>query len=184
MRSGTPVLAILWLATSACNDAPTSVTDVHSDSKISAPHADLTIANAPPAIVPAFLCSVIFGGTMTVPAGSEVVIAQRWTAKTMGLVQQFLNAQTTTIVVNAGAPTDVSDRYDPIASTAGGAYSTRVLQPTGVTVGTGESMTFSLVLEFSHQLHDGYTFEDGDSHKKLIFGPGVAAEFPCTVIGT
>ena len=118
------------------------------------------------------------------PAGSEVVIVQRWTAKTIGLVQQFLNAQTTTIVVNAGAPTDVSDGYDPITPAAGGAYLTRVLHPTGVTVGTGESMTFSLVLELAHQLHDGYTFEDVDSHRKLIFGPGVAFEFPCTVIGT
>jgi len=141
------------------------------------------IVYAQTAIVPAFVCAVIFGGSVTVPAGSEIVVAQRWGAKTRGLVQAFLNAQTTTIVVNDGAAIDVSGGYDPIASVPGGGYFTRVLQPTGVTVGVGESMTFDLLLEFSHRLHDGYTFEDGDSHKLLFFGPGVAFEFPCTVTG-
>jgi hypothetical protein len=79
---------------------------------------------------------------------------------------------------------DVSDRYDPIAPSPSGGYFTRVFQPTGVTVGIGETMTFSIVMELAHQLHDGFTFEDADSHKKLFFGPGVAFEFPCTVVGS
>jgi hypothetical protein len=51
---------------------------------------------------------VIFGGQWTVPAGSDVVVAQRWEAKNAGLVQAFLNAQMTTLAVNGGAPLDIS----------------------------------------------------------------------------
>ena len=134
-------------------------------------------------IVPAFRCAVVFGGSMTVPAGSEIVITQRWGAKTAGLVQDFLIAQTTTIVVNDGPPTDVSDGYDPIAGAPDGSYFTRVFQPTGITLNAGESMTFVLTLELAHQIHDGFTFEDEDNNKKLFFGPGVAFQFPCTITG-
>jgi hypothetical protein len=78
---------------------------------------------------------------------------------------------------------DVSDRYDRSPVTEWWRF-TCVLQLTGVTVGIGETMTFSIVMELAHQLHDGFTFEDADSHKKLFFGPGVAFEFPCTVVGS
>lgn len=134
-------------------------------------------------IIPAFRCAVVSGGSMTVPAGSEIVVTQRWGAKTMGLVQDFLNAQTTTIAVDNAAPIDVSDGYDPIALAADGSYFTRVFQPTGITLNAGESMTFVLTIELGHQIHDGFTFEDEDNNKKLFFGPGIAGEFPCTVTG-
>lgn len=140
-------------------------------------------AHAQTAIVPAFVCSVIFGGNITVPAGSEVVVAQRWEAKTRGLVQTFLNAQTTTIALNGDPSLDISQDYDPIAPTSSGDYFTRVLHPTGVTLAVGESMTFELVLDLSHLLHDGFTLEDDDSHKFQFFGPGAAFAFPCTVTG-
>jgi len=138
-------------------------------------------ARADTAIVPAFVCAQLSGGNATVPAGSQVV-AQRWEAKTRGLVQTFLNAQTTTISVNGGEPVDVSADYAPIAPTStGDLYFTRVLYDTGVTLSAGESMTFNLVITLSHRLHDGFTLADGDSHKPLFFGPGDTFEFPCTV---
>ena len=140
------------------------------------------IAHADTAIVPAFVCAEISGGNATVPAGSQVVVAQRWEAKNRGLVQTFLNAQTTTISVNGGEPVDVSTDYDPIAPTSDGAsYFTRVLYDTGVTLNAGESMTFNLVISLSHRLHDGFTLADGESHKPLLFGPGETFEFGCTV---
>jgi hypothetical protein len=75
------------------------------------------IAHADTAIVPAFVCAEL-GGNATVPAGSQVVVAQRWEAKTKGLVRTYLNAQTTTISVNGGEPVDVSTDYAPIAPTS------------------------------------------------------------------
>jgi hypothetical protein len=142
-----------------------------------------TVARAQTAVVPAFPCAVIFGGQWTVPAGSDVVVAQRWEAKSTGLVQAFLNAQTTTIAVDGGAPLDISGDYVPISVAAGGGYFTRVAHDTGITLGAGETLTFNVVISFSHRVLDGFTLADETSHRPLFFGPGVAFEFPCEVTG-
>ena len=140
------------------------------------------VALADIAIVPAFPCVEFFGGNWTVPAGSEVVVAQRWEANTRGLVRDFLRAQSTDLTVNGGAPVDVSDQWGTIILVpADHVYRTSMFLPTGVTLAAGESMTFDLVLALSHRLLDGLTLADGDSHKPLFFGPGVAFEFACTV---
>ena len=142
-----------------------------------------TVARAQTAVVPAFPCAVIFGGQWTVPAGSDVVVAQRWEAKNTGLVQAFLNAQTTTLTVDGGAPLDISGEYVPISAAPGGGYFTRVAHDTGITLGAGDSLTFNVVISFSHRVLDGFTLADETSHRPLFFGPGVAFEFPCEVTG-
>jgi hypothetical protein len=141
------------------------------------------VARAQTAVVPAFPCAVIFGGQWTVPAGSDVVVAQRWEAKTRGLVEAFLNAQTTTLSVNGGAPLDISGEYAPISAAPGGTYFTRVAHDSGITLGAGDSMTFNVVISFSHRVLDGFTLADETSHQPLFFGPGVTFEFPCEVTG-
>jgi hypothetical protein len=103
-------------------------------------------ARAQTAVVPAFPCAVIFGGQWTVPAGSDVVVAQRWEAKNRGLVQTFLNAQTTTLAVNGSAALDISGEYVPVSAAPGGTYFTRVAHDTGITLGAGESLTFNVVI--------------------------------------
>ena len=93
------------------------------------PHRVLALpaaARAQTAVVPAFPCAVIFGGQWTVPAGHDVVVAQRWEAKNRGLVQTFLNARTTTLSINGGAALDISGEYVPISAAPGGTYFTRV----------------------------------------------------------
>ena len=135
------------------------------------------------AVVPAFPCAVIFGGQWTVPAGSDVVVAQRWEAKNTGLVQAFLNAQTTTLAVNGGAPLDISSEYVPISAAQDGTYFTRVAHDTGITLGVGERLSFNVVISFSYRVIDGFTLADETSHRPLFFGPGVAFEFPCEVTG-
>ena len=142
-----------------------------------------TVAHAQTAVVPAFPCAVIFGGQWTVPAGSDVVVAQRWEAKNTGLVQAFLNGQTTTLTVDDGAPLDISGGYVLISAAPGGGYFTRVAHDTGVTLGAGESLTFNVVISFSHRVLDGFTLADETSRRPLFFGPGVAFEFPCEVTG-
>lgn len=140
-------------------------------------------ARAQTAVVPAFACAVIFGGQWTVPAGSDVVVAQRWEAKNRGLVQTFLNAQTTTLAVNGAAPLDISGEYVPVSAAPGGTYFTRVAHDTGITLGAGERLTFKVVISFSQRVLDGFTLADETSHRPLFFGPGVAFEFPCEVTG-
>jgi hypothetical protein len=141
------------------------------------------VARAQTAVVPAFPCAVIFGGQWTVPAGSDVVVAQRWEAKYRGLVEAFLNAQTTTLSINGAAPLDISGEYVPISAAAGGTYFTRVAHDTGITLGAGDTLTFTVVISFSHRVLDGFTLADETSHRPLFFGPGVAFEFPCEVTG-
>jgi hypothetical protein len=133
-----------------------------------------TVARAQTAVVPAFPCAVIFGGQWTVPAGSDVVVAQRWEAKNTGLVQAFLNGQTTTLALNGGAPPDISGEYVPISAAPGGGYFTRVAHDTGITLRAGESLTFNVVISFSHRVLDGFTLADETSH---------AFEFPCELTG-
>jgi len=140
-------------------------------------------ARAQTAVVPAFPCAVIFGGQWTVPAGSDVVVAQRWEAKNRGLVQAFLNVQTTTLAVNGGAALDISGEYVPVSAAPGGTYFTRVAHDTGITLGAGERLTFNLVISFSQRVLDGFTLADETSHRPLFFGPGGAFEFPCEVTG-
>jgi hypothetical protein len=142
-----------------------------------------TTARAQTAVVPAFPCAVIFGGQWTVPAGSDVVVAQRWEAKNRGLVQSFLNAQTTTLSINGGAALDISGEYVPVSAAPGGTYFTRVAHDTGITLEAGDSLTFNVVISFSQRVLDGFTLADETSHRPLFFGPGVAFEFPCEVTG-
>jgi hypothetical protein len=115
--------------------------------------------------------------------GEIVVVAQRWEAKNRGLVEAFLNAQTTTLSINGAAPLDISGEYVPISAAAGGTYFTRVAHDTGITLGAGDTLTFTVIISFSHRVLDGFTLADETSHRPLFFGPGVAFEFPCEVTG-
>ena len=138
----------------------------------------------PIAVVGAFGCAVIRGGQVTRPAGSQVRIAQGWSAKSKGLMVDYLQAQTTTIIVNGGPPIDVSDAYSPPAPDDFGTFGSDVGYDTGIVLAAGESMTFVVSIVLSHRLNDGYTFEDDTKTKKpFFFGPGLAFEFPCTVTG-
>ena len=73
------------------------------------------------------------GGETTVPAGSRIVLLFGWGAKNKGLVQDFLNAQTTTISLNGAAPIDVSDSYSDIEKLPRRFFPRVVLDPTYVT---------------------------------------------------
>ena len=54
---------------------------------------------------------------------------------------------------------------------------------TGITLAVGETMTFVFAIALSHRVHDGFTFADEETRKPLVFGPGVAFAFACTVTG-
>ena len=140
-------------------------------------------AQAAPVVVPAFPCAVVLGGNTTVPAGSTVIVRQRWDAKNHGLSQAFLNAQTTLVSVNGGTAVDVSQTYDPISTGPTGNSVTRVSYDTGITLGLGQQLTFVVTISFSHRIHDGFSLEDNETHRPLFFGPGATFTFPCTVTG-
>jgi hypothetical protein len=139
---------------------------------------------APIAVVGAFGCAVIRGGQVTRPAGSQIRIAQGWSAKSKGLMVDYLQAQTTTVIVNGGPPIDLSGSYSAPAPDGFGTFSSDLTYDTGIVLAAGASMTFVVSIALSHQLNDGYTFEDETrTRKPFFFGPGLAFEFPCTVTG-
>ena len=123
------------------------------------------------------------GGKTTVPAGSRIVLLFGWKAKNEGLVQSFLNAQTTTISLNGAAPIDVSDSYSaiekiPAGEIPEGGSVSRVRYDTGVTLSAGESLQADGTTAVSHTVIDLF---DEDTHKPVFFQPGDPQTFSCRI---
>jgi hypothetical protein len=132
--------------------------------------------------VNAFGCAFVHGGAVTVPAGTEVVVTGGWATKSLGLTQDFLNAQTTTISLN-GAPAVDASAFWGAPKSLPLAWVTSFSYPTGIVLRPGESMTFTLTTSISHRLLDGLFFASGDGGKPLFSDPGTLFEASCTVTG-
>jgi hypothetical protein len=122
------------------------------------------------------------GGETTVPAGSRIVLLFGWGAKNKGLVQDFLNAQTTTISLNGAAPIDVSDSYSDIERLPKeifpeGGFGSNVRHDTGVTLSAGESLQADGTIVVSHAIPDFFD----DAHRPVLIQPGQAASFSCRI---
>jgi hypothetical protein len=118
------------------------------------------------------------GGERTVPAGSRIVLLFGWLAKNKGLVQAFLNAQTTTISLNGAAPIDVSDSYGAIEERPNGEFASRVFHDTGVTLSAGESLQADGTMVVSHTVVD---FFDEVTHRPVLLQPGNPISFSCRI---
>lgn len=69
------------------------------------------------------------GGESTVPAGSRIVLLFGWASENKGLVQTFLNAQTTTISLNGAAPSRSATLTAPSRKFPPGVFPKGVLYP-------------------------------------------------------
>ena len=123
------------------------------------------------------------GGESTVPAGSRIVLLFGWASENKGLVQTFLNAQTTTISLNGAAPIEVSDSYSAIEKIPAGGIPeggsvSRVRHDTGVTLSAGESLQADGTIVVSHPVVD---FFDETTHKPGFFQPGHPDTFSCRI---
>jgi hypothetical protein len=125
------------------------------------------------------------GGTRTVPAGSTIVISIGQATSTRGLAQDYMNDVTTLLSVN-GAPivdADALYRTGPIEF-PDGSWQTRFTYPTGITLSSGQSLTFSYDEVLAHQFHDGFmTDTEHQGDRPLFGGPGSIFGGPlsCTV---
>jgi len=121
-------------------------------------------------VVHVFSCSDAEGGKRTVPAGSRIVLLFGWAAKNKGLVQAFLNAQTTTISLNGGAPIDISGKYSPIEKVAfpEGWFGSNLRHDTGVTLSAGQSLQVDATVAVSNPVIDVF---DEATHKPVLFKP-------------
>src|ERR1043166_10026698 len=66
---------------------------------------------ATPTNVSAYSCIVDHSGHVTRPAGSTIVIRQGIAEQTLGILNNFLGAQTTLVSVDDGLMTDVSNQW-------------------------------------------------------------------------
>ena len=118
-------------------------------------------------VVHVYRCTDQEGGKRTVPAGSRIVLQLGWAAKNIGLVQAFLNAQTTTISLNGAAPIDVSGSYGAIEEHPEGGFRSRVFHDTGVTLSAGESLQADGTVVVANTVID---FFDEDTHRPVQTG--------------
>jgi hypothetical protein len=109
-----------------------------------APAAQAAVVNVNP-----FLCQTFQGGSMTVPAGSEITIRQGVAEQTRGILTASLNAQTTTITVN-GTTVDVSDAWPAPEQRPDGAWTSFITYPTGITLGAGDSLSVVWMTTLAH----------------------------------
>jgi hypothetical protein len=130
-------------------------------------------------IVEVFPCTFGDGGESTVPAGSRVVLALGWASKNRGLVQNFLQAQTTTISIDGGAVIDLSDSYRAIETFPDGGFGTRIRHDTGVTLSAGESLQVDGTLAVSHVVPEGLL--DETTHRQIFFRPEDALSIHCRI---
>ena len=130
-------------------------------------------------IIHLFLCADE-GGKSTVPAGSRIVLLFGWSAKNRGLLQAFLNAQTTTISLNGAAPIDISDSYGPIRQVPGPdgrAFASDVRHDADV-ISAGQSLQVDGTIVVSNPVVD---FFDEATHKPVLFRPGQPRSFSCRI---
>ena len=100
-------------------------------------------ASAGTASVNPYVCAVLNGGQATVPAGSAVRIRQGFAETRCGILQDWLNAQATTLSVNGGPALDLSGDWTAPATASDGSWIAFVSDDTGVTLDAGQSLTFA-----------------------------------------
>lgn len=129
-------------------------------------------------------CALFHGGQVTVPAGSTITVRQGFSEQTRGILQAFLNSQTSTVSVNGGSPVDVSDQYSTPVETAAGDFATRVVYPTGITLGAGESLTIAFTLSLRNVVPEVFNPAGGGEPGKPAFNVPGSTTFTCTVTAT
>lgn len=135
--------------------------------------------------VGAYGCIVNDGGHVTRPAGSTIIIRQGIGEQTLGILNNFLQAQTTIVSVNDAQMVDVSNQWGaPFLS--GGFWFTFIDVPTGITLAQpGDQMRFTFALLVSTLVPEIFNpAVNGAPGQPLPNGPGLMFGGTCTVTAT
>ena len=101
---------------------------------------------------------ILAHGQASVPAGSTVDVRFGWATSNRGLDEAFLRDVTTTASVD-GSPVANADSYWTTPAYQGPNPTTWVtnwLYPTGVTLGSDETLTISIDVNAAHPVPDGF----------------------------
>jgi hypothetical protein len=145
--------------------------------------ATASTANAAVATVNPFGCAFFGGGQATRPAGSTIVIRQGLAQQTRGVLTAQLGAQTTTLSVNGGDAVDLTRDWSAPAQAPDGSWVTVVDYPTGVTLGAGQSLTFTFTLTLDHPVPEVLVPPVGGDAGKPLLGAAGSQAWACTVTG-
>jgi hypothetical protein len=128
-----------------------------------------------------YSCATVFGGQVTRPAGSTIVVRQGFSEQTLGILTAWLNAVTTTVSINGGPAVDVTSGWSSPAP-AGDGWISFVSYPTGITLGAGETMTIAFTFAVSHVVPEVFNPAAGGPTGKPDLNAG-SATYTCTVTG-
>jgi hypothetical protein len=136
------------------------------------------VSAATPVTVSLVGCLFSGGGFKTVPAGSTITLRIGNGYQSRGRVVDFLNAETTAVRVNGTAVANPASLWSQPTQAADGSWSTAWLDPTGITLNSGNSMTVGVSLSVAHKVPGG---KDPDTGKQMFDGPGTLFSGTCTI---
>jgi hypothetical protein len=130
------------------------------------------------------------GGQTTRPAGTELRLRIGENSYNEGNLIAWRNAETTSAVINGGAPVDLTDNFGPITF-EDPFYVTRNFYETGITLQPGVSVSIVYDLELSHQVAFATNIGNvNPGNHPVFFEPTTtiaegfpAAPWACTITG-
>jgi len=144
-------------------------------SALAATSAQAAVVNVNP-----FVCSAFNGGTMTVPAGSQITVRQGFSEQTRGILTAFLNAQTSTISFS-GTTVDVADAFAGPDQSPQGDWVSFVTYPTGITLAAGQSLTVAWTTSLDHRVPEVFNPAAGGEPGKPVLNEAGTVTWSCTV---
>lgn len=140
-------------------------------------------AQAATAVVGAARCALVQGGQATVPSGSTVTIRVGYAEETRGILEALLASQTTTLTVN-GTTVDLTDALSAPVQAPNGSWSSLALYDTGITLGAGQTLSFTENSTFAHSFPEVMlpTF-DSSPGIPVFDAAGPQPPLSCTVTG-
>jgi hypothetical protein len=106
-------------------------------------------------------CTLLHGGNVTVPAGSTINLRFSWVARTAGLDRLFEKALDLNVSVDGASVASPGsywgDPFATITSSGTNGFQVNWLYATGITLQSGDSLTFVWNGVLSHPVTDGLT---------------------------
>jgi hypothetical protein len=141
-------------------------------------------AAAAPTTVSIVGCTLVHGGSVTVPAGSTVSFRFSWGARTAGLDEAFVNDVNIAATVDGTPVADTGSYWgEPqltVFPNGDSGYLVTWLYPTGITLGAGDTMTLVFQGVLDHPITDGFTTAEGGG---VASGDVLGGQDTCTVTG-
>jgi hypothetical protein len=124
-------------------------------------------------------CALVQGGHASVPASSTVTIRMGFAEQSRGILQSWLNAETTTLTLDGGS-VDVTGLFGAPEQRSDGSWVSTASYATGITLAAGQTLTFVVQTVLAHPVPEVLPGSAGPP----AFNPaGTQPPLACTVTG-